>query len=95
MRTFYYFSNRQIQEMKMAIGWDPNKITGTKYRQFKTERNVFFTKEDHTYWNKLCDQGLAEKQERTDTDGYIYRLSIDGVTLLEEITDVKITFGKG
>ncbi len=92
MRAYYYISNAQIRDMKLAIGWNTENITGTKYRRIITDRNAYFTKDDHEYWNKLCAQGLAEKTPRTDVDGYIYKLSVEGIALLEEITDVKIDF---
>lgn len=92
MKNAYFFSNIQIKEMKQAIGWDATSITGTKYRRFVATKNAYFTKSDHAYWNKLCDQSLAEKSKRSDSDGFIYKLSVEGIYLLEELTDVKIEF---
>lgn len=93
MREHYYFSNDQIRDMKLCLGFKPELVTGTKYRKFIAKRNAYFTKKDHEYWNKLCDQGLSEKsvnQKGEGEDPKIYKLSVDGISLLEQIMDLKI-----
>ena len=93
MKEFYFLTNTQIRDMKKCIGFESDQVTGMKYRKFTAKRNIYLTNKDHEYWNKLCSQGLAEKSSNSkgdNADAKIYKLSVDGIQLLEQILEIKI-----
>jgi hypothetical protein len=76
----------QLRLMKHAIGFDRDKVKRGKYVAW---RNCFVNgKKPDDEWEKLVNQGLAEKYSRFCE--ICYYVSEEGINLLSEILDVKI-----
>ena len=56
-------SREQIFHIKHCIGFDDNKVTGTKYRKMKVYRNYFTTCDNDKELDILVEQGLMNKHD--------------------------------
>lgn len=50
-----------IEEMQHCIGFEKNKITGTKHRVMHAYRNHFCDVNTNKNWRKLVELGLAKQ----------------------------------
>ena len=61
-----------IEEMQHCIGFDKNKITGTKHRIMHAYRNHFCDVSTNKTWCKLVELGLAKQSIMVDENGITY-----------------------
>lgn len=77
---------KQIDDMKHAIGFDNQKMRGTKHRKYEPYRNYFDAgPRDSEDWEQLVSIGLATKSGE-----HWYRVSDDGRLFLKRVTGVEI-----
>ena len=92
-KPWYALTTSQIDMIKECIGFDPAKVTGTTNRRFAAERNVKIYGQDVKSFDDLCEKGLAEKKPYPTGRGenpQLYKLSVNGVLLLEDIMAIDI-----
>lgn len=61
-----------IEEMQHCIGFDVNKITGTKHRVMHAYRNYYCDVNTNKNWRKLVELGLAKQNIVADENGITY-----------------------
>lgn len=93
----YTITSEQIDNMKHCIGFDQNKVTGTKYRKMKAYRNYFTTCDNDKDLDNLVDQGLMVKRDFANGCGdnpKVYFVSDEGFEFLSDLTEIEIIEGK-
>lgn len=89
----YTITSEQIDNMKHCIGFDKNKVTGTKYRKMKVYRNYFTTSDNDKELDNLVDQGLMVKRDFKNGVGdnpKCYFVSDEGFEFLSDLTEIEI-----
>lgn len=75
-----------IEEMQHCIGFDKNKITGTKHRIMHAYRNHFCDVNTNKTWRKLVELGLAKQNLMVNKDGITYfHLTDEGFKFLARL----------
>ena len=75
-----------IRNMQHCIGFDKNKVTGTKHRVMRAYRNYYCTHESHKDWNMLIAFGLAKRSADVSAEGVTYfRLTLEGFKFLADL----------
>lgn len=75
-----------IEEMQHCIGFDKNKITGTKHRIMHAYRNHFCDVNTNKNWLKLIELGLAKQNIMADENGITYfHLTAEGFEFLARL----------
>ena len=83
----------QINNMKHAIGFEKDKVTGRKYRKYEAYRNYYATNENCDGFSRLVDlvdKGLMSMRQN-GTDGWFFHVTKRGFEFLSDITGVTIT----
>ena len=79
-----------IRNMQHCIGFDKNRVTGTKYRIMHAYRNYYYTNHDHKGWNTLVDSGLAAKNPQISEYGMTtFKLTPEGFKFLSDLCGFK------
>lgn len=79
-----------IEEMQHCIGFDKNRVTGTKHRVMHAYRNHFCDHKDNIKWNKLKELGLAERNITEQETGITYfHLTSKGFEFLANLCGFK------
>ena len=83
-------TEKQLNDMKHAIGYDSGKIdsNGT----YGAYRNFFGVRKESSSWEDLVLAGYATK--RTVLDDVVYHLTGKAISYLEGILSIKITLKK-
>lgn len=77
---------KQIGNMKHTIGFDNQKIKGTKHRRYEPYRNFFDAgADDIPDMEKLVEIGLMTKSRE-----HLYHVNDDGKKFLQLVTGVEI-----
>ena len=76
-----------IEEMQHCIGFDKNKITGTKHRIMYAYRNHFCDIFTSKTWCKLVELGLAKQSIMVDDETGItyFHLTDEGFKFLSKL----------
>jgi hypothetical protein len=75
-----------IEEMKHCIGFDKNRITGTKHRIMYAYRNHFCDHKDNKMWNELVELQLAYVGNTNEESGICYyQLTNKGLSFLANL----------
>jgi len=94
MKDCLIINTTQIDLMKHCLGFDNDKVTGTKHRKYEAYRNYFTSSGDHSDWDDLVKQGLATKRDFPHGVGdipQVYFVSDDGKEFLGKIIGVEIS----
>lgn len=93
----YTITSEQISHMKHCIGFDDNKVTGTKYRKMKAYRNYYTTCDDDKDLDNLVNQGLMIKNDfkmGCGNNPKCYFVSAEGFEFLSDLTGIEIKEGR-
>jgi len=74
----------EIDLMKHCIGFDKNKVTGTKHRFMHAYRNRFYCEIDRE-WERIRAAGLAERGKMNKEKRVYYWLSPEGFAFLAKL----------
>lgn len=75
-----------IEEMQHCIGFEKNKITGTKHRVMRAYRNHFCDVNTNKNWRKLVELGLAKQNVMVGKNGITYfHLTDEGFKFLARL----------
>ena len=75
-----------IEEMQHCIGFQKNKVRGTKHRIMYAYRNNYCDHVDNVKWQALVKMGLARQNICEDGNGITYyHLTQEGFDLLARI----------
>ena len=79
--------------MKHCIGID-SPYASCRTGRFMSFRNFYCTDGDNEIWEELVKEGYATKSKPEPYVKYrYYHVSEKGIKVLEEVMDIKITFG--
>ncbi len=78
-----------IEEMQHCIGFDKNRVTGTKHRVMHAYRNHFCDHKDNEKWNKLRDLGLASMGSEDKNGITFFHLTEKGFEFLANLCGFK------
>lgn len=90
----YTITSEQISHMKHCIGFNKNKVTGTKHRKMEAYRNYFTTSDNDEELDNLVEQGLMVKRDFKNGVGdnpKCYFVSNEGFEFLSDLTEIEIT----
>ena len=83
----------QIDNMRHAVGLDVRELRKNQWK-FKAYRNYFTTSwAGNKSWDDLCTKGLAQRAEYIDDRCVVYRVTSDGLKVLQYIFDVIVKEG--
>ena len=89
----YIVSSSQISHMKHCIGFDKNKVKGTKHRKMEAYRNYYTTSDNDNELDNLVEQGLMVKRDFKNGVGdnpQCYFVSEEGFEFLSDLTEIEI-----
>lgn len=78
-------TQKQISDMKHAIGYAPDMVKKGKYKAY---RNYFAVGEENESWEELVKNEVATK--RTRFGDTVYHLSVKGISILSDILGITI-----
>ena len=82
-------SFRQIEIMKHAIGFDRNRVTGTKNRIMHAYRNRYHDVVDDENLQGLCKRGMMEQGKPDEQGRCTYWVTKAGFEFLERLCGFK------
>lgn len=75
-----------IKNMQHCIGFEKNRVTGSKHRVMRAYRNYYVDHKGNKNWNDLIELGLADRSLREDNIGIAtFYLTIKGFEFLAEL----------
>lgn len=87
-----YYNNitvLQIKNMKHAIGFDKNRVTGTKNRIMHCYRNHFCAEKENKSWQDLVSQDLAKIRKPNDNGFVNFYVTDEGFKFLADLLGFK------
>lgn len=79
-----------IKDMKHCIGFDKNKVKGTKDRIMYSFRNRFSDNVENENWNYLVELGLADRRISKIHPGFVtFYLTLKGFEFLAQLCGFK------